>query len=192
MLVREVDAPADKRPLEWMLLTTLEVDNAEQARRCVEYYKLRWRIEEFHRTLKSGCRIEDRRLENRHSWENCLAIDLVIAWRVERIKYLSRQTPHAPPTDAFTEDECHAVELMFPKHAHALDLQKVTALVAQMGGHLGRKADGPPGSMVLWRGLQRVQDIALGVRLAEQGVPIKQKSRRTASSSPVSRRPRYG
>jgi hypothetical protein len=186
VLAKEIGAPPKEEPLEWMLLTTLRVDTLEQARQCVEYYRLRWGIEQFHRTLKSGCRIEDRRLENRHSWQNCLAIDLVVAWRIEHIKILARQKPEAPPTTAFSEDECRAIQLLFPQHAPSLNLRTITALVAQLGGHLGRKGDGPPGATVLWRGLQRVQDIAIGVRLAQSIPPSGQ------NACPVSRRPRYG
>ena len=190
VLAQELGAPPTVEPLEWMLLTTLPVDTVEQARQCVEYYRLRWRIEQYHRTLKSGCRIEDRRLEDRHSWQNCLALDLVVAWRIEHIKTLSRQQPDAPPTVAYSEDECRAVQLLFPQHAQSLTLRTITALVGQMGGHLGRKGDGPPGATVLWRGLQRVQDIAIGVaigvRSAQPTAPSGQ------STCPVSRRPRYG
>lgn len=167
VLVREIEPPADVKPLEWMLLTTLEVSNAEQARRCVEYYKVRWSIEQYHRTLKSGCRIEDRRLENRHNWENCLAIDLVVAWRIEHIKTVSRQKPEDSPDRAFSSDEQLAVRALFPKKAQGLTLARMTALVAQLGGFLGRKGDGAPGSGALWRGLQRIQDIATGIRLAQ-------------------------
>lgn len=188
VLAQEIEPGPNDKPLQWMLLTTLPVHNAEQARQCVEYYRLRWRIEEYHRTLKSGCRIEDRRLGDRHSWQNCLAIDLVVAWRVEYIKHLSRQQPEAAPTTVFTEDECRAIELLFPKHAHCLDLKKVTALVAQLGGHQGRKGDGPPGSIVLWRGLQRIEDIALGVRIGRQPA----QDDHVDPTCPVSRQPRYG
>jgi hypothetical protein len=190
VLAQEIGAPPNSEPLEWMLLTTLRVDTFEQAHQCVEYYRLRWRIEQYHRTLKSGCRIEDRRLQDRHSWENCLAIDLVVAWRIEHIKTLARQKPDAAPTTAYSEDECRAVQLLFPQHAPSLNLRTITALVAQLGGHLGRKGDGPPGATVLWRGLQRLQDIAIGVaigvRLAQPIAPSGE------SPCPVSRQPRYG
>jgi hypothetical protein len=189
VLAQEIEpAPGDKA-LEWMLLTTLPVHDVEQARQCVEYYRLRWRIEDYHRTLKSGCRVEDRRLRDRHSWQNCLVIDLVVAWRVEYVKHLSRQQPEAAPTTVFSEDECRAIELVFPKHAQSLDLRKVTALVAQLGGHQGRKGDGPPGSIVLWRGLQRIEDIAFGLRLGRQAAAQDDHVDQTC---PVSRRPRYG
>jgi hypothetical protein len=190
VLAQEIAAPPGAEPLEWMLLTTLAVDTVEQARQCVEYYRLRWRIEQYHRTLKSGCRIEDRRLGDRHSWENCLAIDLVVAWRIEHIKTLSRQKPDAPPTTAYSEEECRVVQLLFPQHAPSLNLRTITALVGQLGGHLGRKGDGPPGATVLWRGLQRLQDIAIGVAI---GASLVQPSEPSAKSTcPVSRRPRYG
>jgi hypothetical protein len=76
------------------------VGDCTQARGNVEWYKKRWSIEEYHRTIKSGCRIEDRQPEDRTNWEKCLAVDLVVAWRIEHIKKLSRQKPQEPATIA--------------------------------------------------------------------------------------------
>jgi hypothetical protein len=74
-----------KNPLEWMLLTTVDVSSFEQATERLGWYATRWGIEVYHRTLKSGCRIKDRRLENADRLESCLAIDLVVAWRIYRL-----------------------------------------------------------------------------------------------------------
>ena len=84
-----------------MLLTTLEVNNYEQAVEKIDWYNKRWGIEQYHKTLKSVCRIEDRQLGDRTVWQNCLAIDLVVAWRIEHIKKLARTQPLAPCTIAF-------------------------------------------------------------------------------------------
>ena len=168
----EVNPPSDKDAVEWMLFTTLEVNDFEQALEKIEWYKKRWGIEEYHRTLKSGCRIENRQLGDRTVWENCLAIDLVVAWRIEHIKRLSRQKPQAPCTVAFEEHEWQAL-LAYKRPDQPLpstppSVREITRLTAELGGFLGRKGDGEPGSTTLARGLQRLRDIATGFLIFKQ------------------------
>jgi hypothetical protein len=189
----EVNPPSQKEAVEWMLLTTLEVSHFEQALKKVDWYKKRWGIEEYHRTIKSGCRIEDRQLGDRTVWENCLAIDLVVAWRIEHIKKLSRETPQAPCTVAFEEHEWQAL-LAYKRPDQPLPLippsvREITRLTAELGGFLGRKGDGEPGSTTLWRGLQRLHDIATGFLIFKQLHSVQQ---RTASTRSVSSKGDYG
>jgi hypothetical protein len=191
--VVEVDAPSQKEAIEWMLLTTLEVKNFEQALEKVDWYNKRWGIEEYHRTLKSGCRIENRQLGDRTVWEKCLAIDLVVAWRIEHIKKLARETPQAPCSVAFEEHEWQAL-LAYkrpdqPLPAISPNLREITRLTAELGGFLGRKGDGEPGSTTLWRGLQRLHDIATGFLIFKQLHSVQQ---RITSTRPVSSHGSYG
>jgi hypothetical protein len=170
--VTEVNPPSEKDAIEWMLLTTVEVNDFEQALEKVDWYKKRWGIEEYHRTIKSVCRIENRQLADRTVWENCLAIDLVVAWRIEYIKKLSRETPQAPCTVAFEEHEWQAL-LAFkrpdqPLPPMAPSVHEMTWMTAELGGFLGRKSDGKPGSTTIGRGLQRLHDIALGFLIGKQ------------------------
>ncbi len=170
--VTEVNPPSPKEAIEWMLLTTLEVDSFEQAVEKIDWYNKRWGIEEYHRTLKSGCRIENRQLADRTVWENCLAIDLVVAWRIEHIKKLSRTRPQAPCSIAFEQHEWQAL-LAFKRPDQPLpstppNLREITRLTAELGGFLGRKGDGEPGSTTLARGLQRLQDIATAFLIFKQ------------------------
>jgi len=109
VLASEVDAPDDLAPLKWMLLTTLEVSTAEDAFEKLDWYAKRWGIEVFHKALKSGCRIEDRQLATEPRLENCLAIDLVIAWRILFLTMLGRHDPDQPCTAFFEEHEWKAV-----------------------------------------------------------------------------------
>ena len=189
----EVNPPSEKDAVEWMLLTTLEVNHFEQALEKVDWYKRRWGIEEYHRTIKSGCRIENRQLGDRTVWEKCLAIDLVVAWRIEHIKKLARETPQAPCTVAFEEHEWQAL-LAFkrpdqPLPSTAPSVREVTRLTAELGGFLGRKGDGEPGSTTLGRGLQRLHDIASAFLIFKQHHSVQQ---RTASKRPVSSQGDYG
>ena len=168
---REPHPPAGEAPVQWMLWTSVPIESFAQAQQALHWYARRWGIEEFHRTLKSGCRIEDRRLASSDNWQKCLALDLVVAWRIEYVKRLSRQHPEAPASVAFDENECRVLAAYAKEHGRALDaqdmtLQQATGLTGQLGGHLGRNSDGPPGSMTLWRGMQRLHAMTLGWRLA--------------------------
>jgi len=170
--VNEVNPPSPKEAIEWMLLTTLEVNNYEQAAEKIDWYNKRWGIEEYHKTLKSVCRIEDRQLGDRTVWQNCLAIDLVVAWRIEHIKKLARTQPQAPCTIAFDEHEWQAVFALqrpkLPLPSTPPSVREITRLTAELGGFLGRKSDGEPGSITLARGLQRLHDIVSGILLVQK------------------------
>ena len=160
VLAHEQDAPAGVTPLEWMLLTTLPVDSFEQAIEKLHWYTRRWTIEVLHRILKSGCRIEERQLESAERLEACLAIDLVVAWRIHHLTKLGRETPDVPCTVYFEDDQWKALLALTtgdpipPKEAPTL--REAMRAVAGLGGFLGRKGDGEPGTQSLWLGLQKL------------------------------------
>ncbi len=144
-------------PIEWMLLTTAEVKRFEEAQKRVEWYSSRWGIEVYHRTLKSGCRIKDRQLETADRLETCLGVDMVVAWRIYYLTMLGRERPELPCTVFFKEVEwkalcCFVNETPIPPKDPP-SIGKVVFMVAALGGHLGRKGDGFPGTQTLWRGL---------------------------------------
>jgi hypothetical protein len=161
---RETGAPAGVEPVEWMLLTTLPVENLEQACEKLEWYTRRWGIEVFHRTAKSGCQIETRQLGHADRIEACLAIDLVVAWRIFHLTKLGRETPDVPCTVYFEEIEWQALVGFIRKDpippAQPPSLREAMRMVASLGGFLGRKGDGEPGTQTLWLGLQRLDDIS--------------------------------
>lgn len=164
VLATEIDPPADVTPLEWMLLTTLEVATADDAIEKLEWYAKRWGIEIYHKAIKSGCRVEERQLATEAGLENCLAIDLVVAWRIMHLTLLGRQDPEQPCTGFFNEHEWKAIYAFSdgPDQipAESPPLREMTRKVAALGGFLGRKSDGDPGIKCLWLGLQRLDDIA--------------------------------
>jgi hypothetical protein len=174
---RERTAPRGDKRLEWMLLTTVEVSSFEDARRVLRWYEKRWHIELFHRTIKSGCRIEHRQLGDADSLESCLAVDMVVAWRVHHLVWLNRDNPNQPCTNYFTEAEWRAlyvtVHRKFPPNDTPLSMREATRLVGQLGGFLGRKRDGEPGVQALWTGLQRLDDIVIGYLAAMDAVGVK-------------------
>jgi len=160
---REIDAPHPSSALDWMLLTTCEVNHFDEAIEKLAWYAARWNIEVYHRTLKSGCKIETRQLGSAERIEACLAIDLVVAWRILHLTKLGREHPDVPCTVYFSEAEWKAL-LTYINRSTILPqapptLREATRMVASLGGFLGRKGDGEPGTQTLWLGLQRLDDL---------------------------------
>lgn len=169
VLAQEVNPPAEIEALEWMLLTTVPVKHKEDAFERLNWYARRWGIEVYHRILKSGCRVEARQLEQAHRLLNCLAIDLVVAWRIYHLTALGEQTPEVPCTIYFTDSEwkalCTFVSRTKTPPALPPSLNEAVCLLGKLGGHLGRNGDGHPGTEVLWRGMTRLADIGFAYDL---------------------------
>ena len=168
VLSQETDAPAGIPPLCWMLLTTCRVATFADATEKLAWYTKRWGIEIFHKTLKSGCKIEERQLGDADSLEACLAIDMVVAWRVYHMTKLGREVPDVPCTVFCEEDEWKALTSFILKRP-IVDGTPPTAneyvrMVASLGGFLGRKGDGEPGTKSIWLGQQRLGDITVAYR----------------------------
>jgi hypothetical protein len=164
ILIREVRPPAGEPAVEWLLLTTLAVDNFDQACQIIKYYTFRWLVERFHFVLKSGCALEDRQLRHVDRLQRFLALANVVAWRLLWLTYLGRGNPDLPCTVAFEDYEWQALYSFIHKTAIVPQdpptLQQATLWLAKLGGFLARKSDGDPGVKVLWRGWRRLVDIA--------------------------------
>lgn len=161
VLVRETDPPAGEVAVEWVLLTTLPIDTIEQVREAIGYYCVRWTIEVFFRVLKSGCRVEDRQFEELDRWLRCLSVYLIAAWRTLWLCRLSRSVPEMDCESVFEPSEWKSVWVAVkgePLPASNPKLSEVMGLIAQLGGYVKRKT--PPGVETIWRGLQRMQDLA--------------------------------
>lgn len=165
----EPNPPEDVEPLEWMLLSTVEINTPADALRQLEWYAKRWGIEVFHRILKSGCNIEQRQLASRERICNSLAIDMVVAWRIFFLTMQGREAPELDCTIYFSEHEWKALSTFVHKTktppTHPPTLNEAVRLLGKLGGHLGRAGDGYPGSEVLWRGMSRLADISEAYRL---------------------------
>ena len=114
LLLTEVDPPKDAKPLRWVLLTTVPIESRKQSLRCLRWYSRRWRIEEWHRVLKSGCRIEDHQHQSAAKLALAIAIDVVMAWRVMLLTLLWREAPDLPCDLVFEPWECHLLEELQP------------------------------------------------------------------------------
>jgi hypothetical protein len=155
--VTEKATPRVDEPIEWMLLTTVEVKSFEEAQKRVEWYSARWGIEVYHRTLKSGCRIKDRQLETADRLQSCLGVDMVVAWLIYHLTMLGREKPDLPCTVFFQDIEwkalcCYVNKTPLPPEKPP-SIGKMVLMIGALGGHLGRKGDGSPGTQTLWRGL---------------------------------------
>jgi len=168
VLLREAAPPPGVDGVDWLLLTNVATTTLAEAQERVRWYGARWGIEVFHRTLKTGCQIEERQLGFVARLENCLAIDLVVAWRIYYLTMLGRMDPDAPCTLFFQDPEWQALFSWF--HQTTVlpvtppTLQEATRWIAIKGGFQGRKADGHPGTEVLWHGLQKL-DVAIEMYL---------------------------
>jgi hypothetical protein len=160
----EVDAPPEvSEPLDWLLLTTVAVTTTEEALERLRWYTCRWGIEVFHKVLKSGCALERRQLEDADHLQRCLALFSVIAWHLLALTMLARVSPEVPCTAILEEDEwqalCCVIQHTPQPPTQPPTLAQAVRWIAQLGGFLGRKSDGPPGVTVLWRGMQRLADL---------------------------------
>lgn len=165
----ELDPPEGRAPVLWKLITNLPVGSHAEAVHKLECYALRWKIETFFRTLKTGCRIEELRLATADRLANCIALCCVVAWRVSWLAMLSRETPGADPAAVFTRDERHLLDQATPdrKRQAPRDLEFYVRAVARLGDYLERASDPPPATTVIWRGFSRLADLVEGARLAK-------------------------
>jgi hypothetical protein len=165
VLAIETSAPEKTEPIEWLLLTTMPVMTFEQATEKIAWYSRRFLIEVYHRTLKTGCKVEQRQLGAADRIEACLAIDMVVAWRIYQLAKLGRETPDVLCTVYFEESEWKALHAWTSKNPELPEkpptLYRAMRDVATLGGFLGRKGDGEPGAQTLWRGLQRLDGMAI-------------------------------
>lgn len=164
VLVREIDPPADDVPVEWLLLTTLPIDDAEQVRQIVQYYAVRFMIEVLFRVLKSGCRVEERRFEHIDRLLPCVAVYLIVAWRTLMVCRLGQSCPDLDCEAVFEPSEWKSVWMAVkrqPPPPTPPKLGIMIRLVAQLGGYVNRPGrKDPPGPQTVWLGLQRARDLA--------------------------------
>ncbi len=154
----------DKNKIEWLLLTTLQVTSIQDALNVIEYYLCRWQIELYFKTLKSGCKIEDLQLKNYSKLKSCIAIYMIIAWRIQCITMLRRRNPNSLCNNVFSKSEWEAVYRILHKNKppeRIPTMHEMIRMIAQLGGFLGRKHDGEPGLKTIWIGMQKAKDYAL-------------------------------
>ncbi len=163
----ERGTPEGRDPIRWNLLTDLPVADLAAAVEKLDWYALRWKLETYHKILKSGCQAENARLRTAERLTNLLAVLCVVGWRVFWLTMTSRATPAAPPEAAFTPAEIAVLDRAAGGSPPATErtVSHYLLEVAKLGGYLARTKDPPPGNLVVWRGLTRLADILLGCEL---------------------------
>jgi hypothetical protein len=163
VVVRELHPPEGEDPIEWILLTTLPIDAEEDVRQVIRYYCVRWMIEVFFRTLKSGCRIEERRFEHIDRLLPCVAVYLIVAWRTLMVCRLGRSCPNIDCEAVFEPSEWKSVWMVIHRKAPPSKppkLAELLRLIGQLGGYVNRpNRSDPPGPQTIWLGLQRMRDL---------------------------------
>jgi hypothetical protein len=176
--VREVETtPEGEEPVEWMIITTLPVYSLGRAVEVVEAYAQRWKIERYHYVLKSGCGIEKLQLESADRIERALSIYNVVAWRLLYMTYVARVAPELPCTAVLEDDEWKALFVVGSKRARPLpdqppSVREAVRMVATLGGFLGRKGDGEPGTQAIWTGFRRLMDFTLALQRLRASTPL--------------------
>jgi hypothetical protein len=175
MVIHAVErgVPEGREPIVWKLLTNLPVRSCAEAIEKLDWYALRWRIEVFHKILKSGCKAEESKLRDSERLANFIAVCCIVAWRVFWLTMIKRTAPDAPASVALTETELkvlNAVVKPLPRGETSSPHTLSSALLklARLGGYLARANDPPPGTLVIWRGLSRLTDLHLGFLAARE------------------------
>jgi hypothetical protein len=167
----ERDTPKDREKIEWKLLTDLPVRTRQEAAEKLDWYAQRWKIETFHKILKSGCRAEEAKLRTAERLVNLIAILCILSWRIFWVTMLNRTRPGASPDEAFTELDQYLLDELVPDKSarnQTAPLAHYITKLARLGGYLARAHDPPPGNTVIWRGMSRLTDIELGIMIGVQ------------------------
>lgn len=166
--------PRGRDPIVWKLITDLPVTSRDCAIEKLHWYAMRWKIETFHKIMKSGCRAEQSKLRTAERLVNLLATFCILGWRIFWLTMLNRSARKAPPTLAFTSLEVDLLNRLArspPRlQSRPPTLNSCLTRLAQLGGYLARAGDAPPGNMTIWRGLVRLTDIEIGFLLGSQHV----------------------
>ena len=166
---REERPPPDAEALEWFLLTTVPVRSAADAKRILQCYALRWRIEDYFRILKSGCKVEELQHHSAERLERAIAIKMVVGWRIQLMVRLGREVPELPAEVLFSDIELRVLatfarsrNLAPPQH-----LGEAVEQLARLGGWLGRTRD-PPGAQLLWHGYTQLAAMTFAFELRDE------------------------
>jgi len=172
---REVNPPPGEEPVVWILLTTLSILSVEDLEFILAMYELRWLIEIYFRTLKSGLGVEDMQYQTVDRYLNATSFLLIIAWRIQLLTQAARHEPETPSSEYFSASEWKSTLLILrpgqPLPSIAPTLGEFLILVARLGGYIVRRGQGPPGVHTLWRGLHRLSDYSLAYQTFGPSAP---------------------
>ena len=168
---QENGTPEGRDPIDWKLITDLPINSNEQAIQKLHWYASRWKIETFHKILKSGCKAEESKLRTADRLVNLIAVFCILSWRIFWMTMLNRSSSRMTAHSVFSETECQLLDQFVPDRPKDVGVTRSLSFyiikVARLGGYLARANDPPPGNTVMWRGLCRLTDIELGFNAAK-------------------------
>ena len=164
--VWEEQAPEGEEPLEWLLLTSIPTTTLEQAWERVDWYRLRWLVEDYHQCLKSGCRIEQRQLQSVDGLMRLLGLLSPLAVRLVQVREGARQEPERPAHEVIDPLTLAILTERCGGSPATMTLAAFWTEVARLGGYLARRHDGPPGWRTIWKGWLALQALLEGAHLA--------------------------
>jgi hypothetical protein len=168
--VREADPPKDAQPIEWVLYTSLDVGDFEGAWQVIEYYETRWLVEEYHKALKTGCRVTKRGLQEADRLEPMVGLMSVVGVRLLQLKSVARNEPDRPARQIVPRlwlTMLKAARKRLPR-VYDLTVYQFYRELAKLGGFLGRRSDGEPGWITIWRGWEKLNTLVRGAELITQ------------------------
>lgn len=169
--VWEADPPADEEGIEWVLATSVPVEDGSAALTVASWYSLRWLVEEYHKCLKTGGSAERRQLEEGERLRACLALLAVTAVRLLQLKLWARDEPQRPAYPCAPTSPVTVLAAYRRPSAEGWTARDFWREEAKLGGFLGRKHDGDPGWQTIWRSWQKLDLVTLGACLVQsQGV----------------------
>jgi hypothetical protein len=169
---QERTKPRGREKIDWKLITNLSVRSRKDALEKLSWYAMRWKIETFHKILKSGCKAEASKLRAAERIVNLIAVFCILSWRIFWMTTINRVAPTVSPSLALTTIEMHVLDLLI--HDKTASRRRKATLapylmkIARLGGYLARAKDPPPGNTVMWRGVSRLTDIELGFVMGAQ------------------------
>lgn len=163
----EVDCPEGEEPVSWMLLTSEPVTTVEMAQTIVRWYGYRWRVEDYHKVLKSGCQAERYRLAA-EGMKPLLGFLCVIAVDLLRLTYLKRTQPEIPAETVLSSVQIEVLKAKASCPPETLTVSWALEAIARLGGYLEHRRKTPIGIQVLWRGWAKLHDLVEGWLLAQK------------------------
>lgn len=161
--VREVEPPQECQPLRWVLYTSHRIESFDDAWRVIEYYERRPLVEELHKALKTGCRLEERQYETAERWERLTAILSIVAVRLLQMKTIAKQNPNLAAEEIVPKRWIQILsDVKSGSRKPIRTIRDFVRTLAGLGGHMGRKHDGDPGWMTLWRGFNKLHLLLRG------------------------------
>jgi hypothetical protein len=171
--VTQTEPANEEDSLQWRLLTTLETTSLDDVLKCIRWYTYRWLIERFHYVLKSGTKIEELQLKKATSLQKAISVYSLAAFRIMQLVYESRQHPDVSCEVILTGPQWKTLYMLIKKTDQVPEqppnLQQAVMWIGRLGGHLGRKSDGPPGLKTVWLGYKHLCNAAAIYELINLG-----------------------